>query len=297
MKKLILILLCTGLFPAAAEEIKAAGAGQAKAEQTAEVIADLPLKDLGLREGETLTYDIQVNGVPVGKAQIEIIKREPYEQNGPEVWVAKLEVRSNRAISLFYEVRDENTSRIDVKGGFSRFFHQREHEGNVRQEEFTRFKYEYAKAEADCELARWPENDKGGEDKGYRVYQIPLAGKVLDPLAAIYYLRKVDFGAIEARKEKKERYFQLPICASQRIWNTKILVKERSNEDFANLKGRPCICIVPLAEFKGLFERKGNMEIWLDAETKIPVKMRVEVPIGTAEVLLTSFSTAPLNKP
>ena len=103
----------------------------------------------------------------------------------------------------------------------------------------------------------------------------------------------MDLNAVLAR-DKDSRHFYLPICADRRIWNTKIVVSQGAPMDFAGLKNRPTGRLAPALEFQGLFERKGNLTVHLDAETNIPVRMAVEIPIGTAEVLLDSFSGCPL---
>lgn len=246
-----------------------------------------------LAVSERLVYDIRVNGVPAGKTQFEVRKKEVFGgENGPEVFTVTLETRSNRAVSLFYEVRDRSRSMLDAKAGFSRFYHLDCHEGELDREERISFKYDYGNMEATYERARRAEQ-KDEAKKDWRRCQVPLLGKALDPLSALYYLRCVDLKAVLARDENN-RFFFLPICADRRVWNTKIVVSQGEPLSFAGLKKRPTVRLAPEVSFQGLFERKGDMAIQLDAETNIPVRMVVEVPIGTAEVVLDKFSGCPL---
>jgi hypothetical protein len=116
-----------------------------------------------------------------------------------------------------------------------------------------------------------------------------LVGKTLDPLAALYYVRSIDIKTLLDQG--------LPICADRRVWNTKFKLAKQgaSFETVGSLKNRKCVAVEPQIEFKGLFERKGKIVIWLDEATRVPLKMTAEIPIGTAEVELSEFENSPLN--
>ncbi|HEY3320003.1 MAG TPA: DUF3108 domain-containing protein [Planctomycetota bacterium] len=250
---------------------------QGRIERPAET-PELAPAALKLRAGEQLIYEIRVSGVPAGKAMLEVRKETPHgNEDGPLSWTVVLETRSNRAVSLFYDVRDTAKSVIDVKGGFSRFFYMDKREGEVKTEEKISTNYEIGTMEALYERLRGDQ---------WRQHKLPLTTKVLDPLAAVYYMRSLDLKNLES--------IVLPICADRRVWNTRLVVKGRSLQSAAGFKDRECILIEPEAEFKGLFERKGRMQIWIDILTGIPLKMNVEVPIGAAEVILSQQKDSPL---
>jgi len=239
--------------------------------------------DLKLTVGEKLIYEIRVSGVPAGKTCLEVRKTESIG-NGKEAWVVGLETRSNRAASFMYDVRDQARAQIDVKGGFSRSFSINIKEGDMQTREEIEFKYDIGDM-----MATYMRPRSDGE---WRTHKIPLTGKVLDPLSAIYYLR-----ALDLKTAKNGELLYLPICTDRRVWNTRLKITERRiAEDVGELKGREVVCIVPDAEFKGLFERKGPMKIWVDVATGIPLRMTCEIPIGPAEVILSEFSNSPLNK-
>jgi hypothetical protein len=257
-----------------------------KAARPADPPGEFAPGNLALQHGqqrERLVYDIRVNGIPAGKAELEVRKVEPFgAENGPLVWVVDLDIRSNRAVSLFYDVRIRARSWIDMKAGFSRSYHITRREGDVKAEERITFKYDIGDMQAAYERPR--------ADGQVRKYTLPLSGKTLDPLAALYYIRALDVDALVASG--------LPICADRRVWNTrfKLSSEGRSFEDIGKLKHRECIAIEPQLEFQGLFERKGQPTVWLDVKTMIPVKMKVEIPIGTAEVVLSEYENSPLDE-
>jgi hypothetical protein len=145
---------------------------------------------------------------------------------------------------------------------------------------------------------------------------IPLSGKVLDPLSAIYYLRAIDFGenlkvreelAADAESGKlsrqeydrrlKDARILLPICTERRVWDTEIVPVAREYLDLKCIgKKQACILIVPKCEFNGIFQRRGEMRIWLHEATRVLVRMEVELPIGACEIRLASHAYSPLDK-
>ncbi|MCZ7645055.1 MAG: DUF3108 domain-containing protein [Planctomycetota bacterium] len=271
-----------------------------------------PAEDLNLAAGQTededygeeLVYEIFWNGLPAGMANLRVRRRERFPPpQGPEVWAAKLEIRSSRAVSTFYRVRTKSTSIIDAKGGFTRFFFLERKEADYRYverkdrywaEERIKFDYTLGEMKALYETKR--------ADLAWRSREIPLADRVLDPLAAIYYLRsravRLDLN------DPPERAPVLPICTDRRVWNVRVLTLRR---EYRPLWSRgpvePCLMLrfetqvgdkfVPGCGFSGPFERRGEMTLWLHEATRIPVGLDVETPIGPCEVRLASHQGAP----
>jgi hypothetical protein len=258
------------------------------------VLPELLPADLKLVAGEHLVWNVRVNGVPAGKVQADVRRAEPFaDDNTKQVWVATMEMRSNRAISLFFEVKNKARTMIDCKGGFSRYYHSDRDEGEIDAEERISFKYDYGAMEALFERPRLTDHTRQpGQPMQWVARKIPLTGKVLDPLAAMYYVRSIDFSKLTYTDGVAE--IALPVCSDRRVWNTKVLVHQPTElkEKFGPLGKRSCIVVEPQMEFAGLFQRKGNMTVWLDAETKIPLKARVDIAIGTAEVLLDDHLSA-----
>jgi len=269
--------------PAAAPDIPKATGEAAKAGppgRTAK-LAELAPANLGLRVNERLVYDIRINAVPAGKALLEVQGVEG-EEKVPQAWQIRLTTRSTRAVSwFFYDVDDLAKSKIDTKGGFSRFYSMRRNEGEIKTRETIHFNYDIGSMEAVYERPR--------SDGQLRAYKVPLTGKVLDPLAALYYLRALKLPDLQP---DDVRY--LPICAEARVWNTALKVKALERIDVGYLRGRLCVVFEPEVEFRGLFERKGKMLVWVDVATGIPLKMAAETPIGLADVVLSDAKGSPL---
>ena len=255
-------------------------------EKSAEAPPDLAKANLKLRVGENIVYDIRVNGMPAGKASMDVSKLDTMEPNGgASVWIVSLNIRSNRAYSLFYDVRDRAAAKIDVNGGFSRFAHIDKKDGDVKDEEFVHFNYDVKTMSANYERRRFSDNL-------LRSHAIPLPGNVLDPLSAIYYLRSLDLS-----KFKENDVISLPVCTDRRVWNLQLQVVKRGSADFGDLKNRSYVEIYADPPFKGLFEKKSRLDVYIDSQTGVPLRMNVEIPIGSAEVEISEHTKSPFEPP
>jgi hypothetical protein len=245
---------------------------------------DLPPVQLNLRVGERLEYELRVGGVPAGKAHLVVRKQEKWQEIS-SVWGVALEAYSNRLASLYYRVATMAKSSIDTQGGFSRKFWMESKEGPLRTAEDISFTYDVLNRNAVVS------RERGGRLREYP--PLPLSGKVLDPLSMLYYIRAVDL----------DRYsgdvFVLPVCTERRVWSTRVHVSTPAETfDAGPLKGRKVYLLRPELEFRGLFERRGPIELWVDARTRVPLRATVELPIGRADMLLdgvdAGFSDMPV---
>lgn len=284
----LLIGLCTVARSetAPADPVRAKAPGEStptnRVQRAKDALAEFKPADLKLKVSERLDYEIKVGGVPAGKSLMEVVREETWP-NGAPVWRIQHFTRANRAVSLFYGVQDKHTTVIDQKSGFSRFFRLELHEGEVKADEKISMNYDIGDMKASFERLR--------ADGKVREYTLPLLDKVLDPLSAVYYLRSIDF-----TKLKKDDKFTLPICTDRRVWNTLVLVDDSAPIQVKDLGARRVKLLIPQVEFRGLFERRGPILIWVDELTGIPLRMTCEIPIGQAEVSLESFENAPFVK-
>ncbi len=266
-----------------------------------EEIISLPVGDLRLTAGDTegkierLVYDIYVKGLPAGKAEFELKRQEKYGKANPmPVFMASLSTRSNRATSLFYDVKDRVSSIFDAKGGFSRLFSMDRKEGNSKVAERITFNYEKDGASALYERPR-PDADK---DAKWVASTIPMTGKALDPLSAIYFMRSSGINLKNIQLGKSKAAITLPICSDRHVWNTRLYAVGVDHPDIGTFKNRDCVVFEIDAPFKGLFERVGKIRAWFDIETGVAVKMTAEISIGPAEAVLNieESKNSPLNK-
>lgn len=269
-------------------------------------------------EEETLEYEVRWNGVPAGTSRLTVHRQEPFNK-GPECWFARMVTESNPVVSTIYPVKDKAKTVIDVKGGFSRQFYLRCKEGPYYSEERIKFDYTLGQQVADYERPR-PSFDPGtaadrDEPTAWRATRIPLYGRVLDPLAALYYLRALDLKGRWAARERlredreagrideaaqqaraKELEVVLPVCTERRVWDTRLELIGREQIKVPALEQqRWCLEAKVDCGFAGLFQRKDVIHLWLDEATGVPLKMTTELPIGPCEVVLRSAENSPFE--
>jgi hypothetical protein len=266
------VFFCAALSACGSETIPAP-VGPPKPPPTPELQPKFVPADLTARIGklERIEYEIKVGGLPAGKALLEVTRDDEKWPNGAQVWNTRLHVRSNRAFSYHYNVDDTHRSIIDQKAGFSRLYRMELNERKIRVDEKTAFNYDIGEMKAQHERSY---------DGRLRESVIPLSDKALDPLAALYYIRSIDFANLPNNE------FFLPIFSERRVWNTRVRVRAvETPRDVGPWKARSVVLLEPELEFRGLFERRGPLKIWVDLKTGIPLKMECEIPVGLAEII------------
>ncbi len=269
-----------------------------------ETIVTLPTGDLRQTAGdseakvEKLVYDIYVKGLPAGKCEFELKRQDKYAKgNQVPVFVASMNTRANRATSLFYDVKDRVSSIFDATGGFSRMFSMDRKEGNTKVVEQINFSYEKDGASAQYKRPR-PDADKSSKDKDidWVTSTIPLTGKTLDPLAAIYFMRCKALNLDINQPSRTKPSITLPICTDRHVWNTRLYPIGKEYVDLGSYRNRVCAQFEIDAPFKGLFERVGKIRAWFHVKSGVAVKMSAEIPIGLAEAVLNTDESKNLPK-
>jgi hypothetical protein len=114
---------------------------------------------------------------------------------------------------------------------------------------------------------------RGGEKKN-----IPLHDNVFDPLSSFYYVRTL-------KLEVGQPVF-VDILDNKKLWNVKVLVL-RKEKIRTKLGSFDTIVIKPLMKSEGIFNRKGDILIWLtDDERRLPVMMLTKVAVGSITATL-----------
>jgi Protein of unknown function (DUF3108) len=239
---------------------------------------------LKLTAGEKLTYAIKWGAVDAGMATLTVKRKEELGPSGPKVWNIQCKTRSNAFVSMFYEVRDDIKSLIDVKGGFTRLFNMDKNEGNYHATE--RIEFDYKAMEAKYVKIK---KKLFSEKKRTKIIKLPArAVRVQDPLSCLYYARGLDLKVGSKHK--------ITVNTSKKNWVMTLEVLREETQTIKGLGKVKCLVIEPKAQFQGLFVRKGKMTIWVEKQTKIPLKMTVKIPIGSASAILIKAENSPLSK-
>jgi hypothetical protein len=218
----------------------------------------------GLRVPEKLVYDLTWAGIKTGTATLEI-------NNENEKTRIVSTARSADWVSVFYTVEDKIEAELSkpthpAVPGIPRNYRVRIREGKHKRNKEVVFDSPNRRASFTDHLS--------GEKK-----EIEIRDNTLDPLSSFYYLRtlKVEVG--------KSVY--VDILDNKKLWNVEVQVlrKERISTGLGDFD---TIVIKPLLKSEGIFNKRGDMYIWLtDDEKHIPVKMQTKVAVGKVTATLT----------
>lgn len=212
---------------------------------------------LPFTEGEELIYEISWFGIPAGIGKLHVKGKIIKDER--ELFQITYSVVSSELFSHFYKVEDMAETFMDATGIFPWNYRLKIREGKSKKDIETVFD------QIEHTAAFIKDQDKPV------VVSIPPA--VQDTFSALYYLRtkniKVgDKVVIDVFEDKKNWQVEVQVLKKERI---KIYSGEIDT-----------ILVKPLLKFEGIFQRKGDLYIWLtDDEKKIPVQVKTKVIIGS----------------
>ncbi len=215
--------------------------------------------------GEKLTYILRWGFIPVGWATLHVQEIKEYE--GKRVYHIVMKAWSNSFLSTFYKLRDTVETYMDVEGLFSHRFYKNQSEGGYRADEEIRFDYEKKKG--------FYHSFRNGSSKEF---EIPV--HVQDALSSIYYFRSLPI--------KKGESLFMDVNADEKNWKLEIQVKDfEKNKEVRKFGLMDAFYVEPLAQFKGMFERRGRVWVWISTDRRrLPFFVRSKVPFGSVTATL-----------
>ena len=213
---------------------------------------------------EKLVFDLSWSGVKAGTATLEIL-----HDNGQAKIIST--ARSADWLSVFYPVDDRTVSVLNnVKGqlviGLPENYRIKVREGRHRRDKEVIFDHAHRQATYINHL------ENGGK-KTYKINE-----NSLDPLSSFYYIRTLKF---EVGKSLYVNMFD-----SKKLWDVEVQVlrKEKIRTELGEFN---TVVIKPLMKSEGIFNKKGDLYIWLTDDLKrIPVKMQTRVIVGSITATL-----------
>jgi hypothetical protein len=118
--------------------------------------------------------------------------------------------------------------------------------------------------------------DHLNKDKERKEYSVKA--DVFDPLSVLYYVR--------TKKLEVGRPVYVDIFDSKKVWTVEVQVlrKEKMKTELGEFN---TVVIKPLMKSEGIFNRKGDILIWLtDDHKRTPVKMQTKVAVGAITATL-----------
>lgn len=211
---------------------------------------------------EKLVFDLTWTGIKAGTATQEIVN-----DNGVVKIVST--ARSADWISVFFKVDDRIESVLagtrSSRLGLPKTYRMKIQEGKTRRDKEIIFNH-------GKRLAFYVDH-LNGEKKDFEINE-----NTLDTLSSFYFVRSMPL-------EVGKSVF-IDVFDSKRLWNTEVQVLRR--EKIKTVLGTfNTIVVRPLMKSEGIFEKKGDMYIWLtDDKRRVPVKMKTKVPVGSITATL-----------
>jgi len=213
---------------------------------------------------ERLEYDLTWMGILAGKATLEV------EDTGPDI-LFKSRAVSSPMVSVFYKVEDTAVSSLK-KGrhrtlpGILYNYRVRQSEGRHRKDREVIFELKRKKATHIDHL----ENKR---------QEYEIGKNTMDALTCFFHVRflSLEIGKpVYARIFDNKKYYRMEV---------QVLRREEITTPLGSFK---TILIKPILLTEGLFQRKGDVLIWLtDDEKRLPVLLETKVKIGSIKATLT----------
>ena len=205
-----------------------------------------------LIDGEILNYEIRYAGIPAGYATLEV----ECISDTASIFRITSRARSNKIVSVFYEVDDRIVTEFDASDLKPRYFEKSLKEGNYRKYEVISY---------------------GDRSDGSMRFE----PGTFDVLTALYCVRGE---RLEVGQE-----LSLRLIEGEESYDARIKVLRRETVKTGS-KHFDCYVIEPEIK-EGPFARKGRLLIWLTADDlKLPVQLKSEVAIGSFVACLSGTS-------
>jgi len=236
--------------------------------KTAALTQEMQIPEKKFRVGETLDYDVNWMGLNVGSGRLEVREIMTYQDR--QVYHLVVTARSNKFLSTFYPVEDEIHSYVDAETLIPYRFEKRQREGRYRAHEEMVYDQTNHKATYHSLL-----------NNTTKEMEVPSG--VQDSLSTLFHFRTLPL-------EVGKSVF-IDVNADEKNWRLEVKVLKVGLLKLFGRKEVPALLVEPLAQFHGVFIRKGRMWIWLSLDEKrTPLYMKARVPFGIIEVVLKKES-------
>ncbi len=218
---------------------------------------------------ESLKYGIYYSFVKAGTAYIKT--RGIIQHDGRQAYLFQTTAFSASVIDSVFKVRDVNYSWLDVKDLHSLGYSQSVREGNYVRDEWVIFDPAHKRYYGEVQ-----------KKKGKRTLSGTLNQEVLDMLSSLYFVRA------KPLQIGKDITFDIVNREQQYPLLVKVLGKETVKTPAGEFD---CWVVEPQFRGEGIFVAKGkSLKVWItDDQYRMPVKMEVEVFIGSVEAELLEY--------
>lgn len=210
-----------------------------------------------LEVGERLVYSVRWLGVEVGHGEAEVKEIVPIR--GRPTYHIVVNVRSARILDWIYKVRDVHHSYLDTERMHSLRYEKILREGRYRADEEMDYDQEQ-------HVARYHSRLNGSRK------EMLIPPDVQDQLSCGFWFRVQDI------RPHSEVF--IPVNADEKNWDLKVKIQDKTTVHVPAFGKMEALEVEPEIQFQGIFVKRGKIRGWIGLdERKIPLKMRVKIPV------------------
>jgi len=234
------------------------------------------------KNNEVLTYVVKWTGIPAGEI---VMSSRIFKIDDNQFIDMSLSAKTNGMLSMVYKVHETIKSRASGNVFKSLTFKKESKQGRRHYKENFNFAYNEA-------VISYEKNNlakKSSPEK--REYKIKDGVKqIFDPLSVLYYLRTIKFS-----KDNPISPMMSVFADKKGVYEVQYKLKKITHITSAAYGRRKVYNIEPTAEFKGTIVNSGKLELWVDVETGVLLRIKMSIPIGYASLELRSAKGSDLK--
>lgn len=226
------------------------------------------VKNESFKRGESIEYLLHYGVLNAGVATVDV-SNKLYLLNNRVCYKIDVYGKSIGALDAATRIRDVWRSYIDTASISSHRFYRNIEEGPYRKEETIHINMASKTAKIE-------------DEKPVRTVKTPA--HVQDIVSGYYYLRTINFESM-----KEGEIINIPVLFEDTNYDFKIRYKGRTEVDtkFGKIKA---FLAVPIMPDNKLFKGDDAIKVWIsDDKNKIPVKVEVELVIGSVSMELKNY--------
>ena len=218
--------------------------------------------------GEKVEYRVHYGFINAAEAKVEIAKNLSVVNNRP-CYKINVTGRTVGPFDLISRVRDTWRSYVDTSAILPHMFYQEVQENKYRKEQTTVFNHSRDQAVSSMK----------NETKTY-----PVPNDIHDIVSGYFFLRTVNFDKIN-----EGEVLEVPTFFDGEVY--KLRVRYVGKDVIKTKFGKTRVLrLNPLIPDNKLFKGEGAMKLWIsDDINKIPLKIKVELVIGSLEMDIKSY--------
>ncbi len=281
MKKLILLLLsiASGAVQAQLDTIQMVKPDSLRMDGLPLNLAYKSIENKSFQRGEVLEYSIEYGFINAGKAKIQV-NPSLYNVNTRPCYRIDVYGHTTGALDFISSVRDNWGTYLDTAAIIPHISYRDVKEGGYTKREIVRFDHINHIAETKV----FNEEINKFDEPTYH-QMLAYESGIQDIVSGYFYLRTLDFS-----KMKEGDTIKVYAFFENKVYDFKTKLTQREELETA-LGIVNALVLVPIMPDNKLFSGPNSVKVWIsDDDNKIPLKVKVELFIGSAEINIEKVS-------